>query len=205
MASKGRYADVGVASKILGASTRHVARLGERGEILIPFRGAVDRDSIDRYLAERRGLMRGRAWDQATAWGAIAILSGLNATWLGDVQASRLRGRLRQLATGDDDAGAHVLVGKTRSRATLHTFETFDFLAPRIKKEIVIAGRRGLGLSTARREEVDGYLNAETLSGLAKRYMLSVDARGKAVLRVTAFGLTTLKRIATRSNVLGKR
>jgi len=201
MSLKSDYADIMEAARLLGVTTRHVTRLGDRGEIDVPFRGLVDRDSIDRYLAERRGLMRGRAWDERTAWASIALLSGLDVDWLGQAQVSRLRTRLRDMATGiDDDSGAHVLIGKTRSRATAQTFESFDFLTSRVKKEILVVGRRGLGLAATKKTDVDGYVATDDLAGIVKRYVLVPDFRGKMILRVTGFDMATVKRISVKGN-----
>ena len=51
---------------------------------------------MERYLASHSG-GRKRVWAEHTAWGAIALLSGEQAPWLGQVQRSRLRSALRQV------------------------------------------------------------------------------------------------------------
>lgn len=191
------YVDITQAARLLGVTTRHVTRLSDQGEILIPFRGVVDRGSIERYLAERV-FSRARAWDERTAWAAVALLSGLDVDWLGQVQTSRLRGRLRLLAT--DVEGAHELVGRARERAAIQTYETFDFVTSRVKKEVLIVGRRGLGLAAAREGDLDGYVATDALDGLVKRYGLKADTRGKMLLRVTGFDLATIKRISVKGN-----
>lgn len=79
-------------------------------------RGLVDRGSVDRYLqAHRQG--RTRAWAAHTAWGAVAILSGRDADWLGATQASRLRSALREVDDVDD------LLTQMRDRAQVHDFD----------------------------------------------------------------------------------
>jgi hypothetical protein len=192
------YATITEAAGLLGVTTRHVARLGEQGEILIPFRGVVDRGSVDRYLAER-AFSRARAWDERTAWAAVALLSGLDVDWLGQVQTSRLRGRLRLLATADVD-GAHELIGRARERAAIKTYETFGFVTSRVKKEVLVVGRRGLGLAAARGADLDAYLSTVKLPGLEKRYALRPDTRGRLLLRVTGFDLATIKGISVKGN-----
>ena len=132
MSKDNDYVDVTEAARLLGVTTRQVRRLGEKGEILVPFRGVVDRGSIERHLSDR-GFSRRRSWDEHTCWAAIALLSGLEVDWLGDVQTSRLRGRLRRMAS-DEEQGAHDLIGRARGRATVHTFEAFDFITSRVKK-----------------------------------------------------------------------
>src|SRR5680860_1260177 len=176
---------------------QHVRRLGEQGDILIPFRGLVDRGSIEQYLAERRS-SRGRGWDEHTAWPAVALLSGLNVDWLGQVPTSRLRARLRHLATYPK--GARDLVGRTRTRATIHTYGAYDFITGRLKKEILVVGRRDLGLTEATGASLGGYVVADDLTRLVKRYALESDTRGKLVLRTTSFDIASIKRIVSKGN-----
>lgn len=191
------YVDVDEAARLLGVTKRHVARLGEQGQIQYLTRGLVDRGSVNQYLSERR-FSRSRPWDEATAWGAAALLSGIEVEWLGQVQVSRLRGRLRRLAT--DQNGAHELVGRTRLRASVRTYESFAFLVSRVRKDVVVVGRRGLGLSDARKDRIDGYLNSEVLTKLEKSLGLLREARGTMILRATDFDLDIIKRIATKGN-----
>lgn len=179
------------------STVQHVRRLGEQGEILIPFRGLVDRGSIEQYLAQRRS-SRGRGWDERTAWAAVALLSGLNVDWLGQVQTSRLRARLRHLATYPK--GAQDLVGRTRTRATIHTYGAYDFITGRLKREILVVGRRDLGLTEATGASLDGYVAADDLTRLVKRCALESDTRGKLVLRPTSFDVASIKLIVVNGN-----
>lgn len=196
MADDADYLDITEAAGLLGVTTRQVTRLSEQGEIRIPFRGVVDRGSVERYLAER-ATSRTRAWDERTAWAAVALLSGIGVDWLGQVQTSRLRGRLRSLGSED---GAHELVGRARERASIQTYETFDFVTARVQKELLVVGRRGLGLAAAGEADLDGYVATDALAELVKRYGLRADTRGKMVLRVTDFDLTTITRISIEGN-----
>ena len=195
--ARGEYVDVGEASRLLGVTKRHVARLGELGEIEYVARGLVVRDSVTRYLQERE-FSRTRAWGEETAWGAVALLSGLKVDWLGPVQASRLRSRLRQLA--DDADGPQEIVGRARNRAVVRTYESYGFLAPRMRKEIVAVSRRRLGLADAARDQVDGYIDAGVLADLEKRYGLRRSAHGTMIVRATTFDIRIVKRIVTKGN-----
>ena len=193
------YVDVTEAARLLGVTTRQVRRLGENGEILIPFRGLVDRGSLERLIASR-GFSRGRrAWDEHTCWAAIALLSGLKVDWLGEVQTSRLRGRLRRMAL-DDEQGAHDFIRSARGRATVHTFEAFDFITSRVKKDVLVVGRRGLDLAPASKTSLDAYIAQGALATVVKRNFLTVDTRGKLVLRATSFDLALVKKIAIEGN-----
>lgn len=75
---------VSEAAARLGVSTRQVQHLVARGELQQVVRGALDETSVERLMAVRGGSHR-RAWSEATAWGAVAILSGADAGWMGRV------------------------------------------------------------------------------------------------------------------------
>jgi hypothetical protein len=182
---------------MLGVTKRHVARLGEQGQIRYLTRGLVDRGSVNQYLSERR-FSRTRPWSEATAWAAVALLSGIEVDWLGQVQTSRLRGRLRRLAA--DENGSYEFVGRARVRASVRTYESFGFLVRRARREVVVVGRRGLGLSDAREDRIDGYVNSDVLTQLEENLGLLRDTRGTMILRATDFDLSIVKRIATKGN-----
>lgn len=185
------------AARLLDVTKRHVARLGGLGHLRYVGRGLVERASVVEDLQERE-YSRTRAWDEETAWAAVALLSGIKVDWLGQTQTSRLRSRLRRIA--ENDVGAHELIGRTRNRADIRTYESHGFLAARLRKEVVAVSRRGLGLSDARKEHVDGYINHAHLGELEKRYGLQRDVRGLMTLRATTFDLRTIKRITTKGN-----
>jgi hypothetical protein len=197
MSLSGEYVDVEEASRMLGVTKRHVARLGEHGQVRYLTRGLVDRGSVNQYLSQRE-FSRSRAWNEATAWGAVALLSGIEVDWLGQVQTSRLRGRLRRLAT--DENGSLELVGRARLRASVRTYEAFGFLVSRVRKDVVVVGRRGLGLSDARKDRIDGYVNSDVLTKLETSLGLLRDTRGTMTLRATDFDLDIIKRMSTKGN-----
>lgn len=197
MSLRSEYVDVGEAARMLGVTKRHVARLGEQGRIRYLTRGLVDQGSINEYLSQRE-FSRSRPWSGATAWGAVALLSGIEVDWLGQVQTSRQRGRLRRLAA--DENGSHEFVGRARVRASVRTYESFGFLVSRVRKDVVVVGRRGLGLSDARKDRIDGYVNSDVLTKLEKSLGLLRDTRGTMILRATNFDLDIIKRIATKGN-----
>ncbi|MDF1706394.1 MAG: hypothetical protein P1U38_16640 [Aeromicrobium sp.] len=68
-------------------STRHARRLADTGAFSRIARGLIDQGSVDRYLQSKR-MGRTRAWAEHTAWGAVAMLAGHDADWLGATQAS---------------------------------------------------------------------------------------------------------------------
>ena len=111
MSSSGEFVSTEEAARTLGVTVQHIRRLVDSGELLRIARGLIDRASLDRYLTERQG-SRTRVWAEHTAWGAIALLSRDTPAWLGPVQASRLRGALRQITDPGD------LLTRTRDRAS---------------------------------------------------------------------------------------
>ena len=135
----------------LGVSIRHARRLADSGAVNRIARGLVDRDSVDRYLySQRQG--RTRSWAEHTAWGAVALLSGREAGWLGATQASRLRATLRELDDADD------LLTRMRDRARVHTYLAHPAAHSRLR-ELIIPSDYGLvGLADASAAQVDGYL-----------------------------------------------
>jgi hypothetical protein len=193
----GDYVDVDEAARLLGVSTRHVARLGGQGELRFIGRGVVERASVTEYLQERQ-YSRERAWSAETAWAAVALLSGMKVDWLGETQLSRLRQRLRHMATNSH--GAYELIGRARNRAEIRTYESHDFLVSSVKKDLIVVSRRGLGLASSRKDDLDGYIDLEAAERLEQRLGLRRDARGSLVLRVTALDTTLIKHLAIKGS-----
>jgi len=73
---------VSKAAERLGVSSRQVRHLAASGELRLLARGVVDEASVDRLLVVR-GQSHRRAWSEATAWGAVGLLSGADAAWMG--------------------------------------------------------------------------------------------------------------------------
>lgn len=66
----------------IGVSARHVQRLVANGELSAVGLDRIDADSLAQWLAERHGNRR-RAWEEPTAWGAVALLEDAPAPWMG--------------------------------------------------------------------------------------------------------------------------
>lgn len=185
---------VAEAAERLGVSTRQVQHLVARGELRQLARGVLDETSVDRFVVVRGGCHK-RAWSEATAWGAVAVLSGADAAWMGESQRSRLKGRLRAL-------GASELVERTRERADVTRYSAHSRSRERLPAELVcdadIAGRLGLAATNA----VDGYVAATAVAGLALRHSLLPDDDGRVTLRATLMDLDVVHDLARRSPVL---
>lgn len=166
----GEFLTTQEAASALGVSARHARRLADSGALEWVARGLVDRRSVDRYLSsQRQG--RTRAWAEHTAWGAVAILSGRDADWLGGTQGSRLRSTLRTISEADD------LLSRMRDRAKVHTFHAHRAALPRLRELISTTSLRMLGITDAVGDQVDGYLPEADLDQLAHSLGLRADSR----------------------------
>jgi len=167
-------------ARTLGVSTRHARRLADSGAVSKIARGLVDRGSVERYLqSQRQG--RTRAWAEHTAWGAVAILAGRDADWLGATQAARLRRTLRELTDVDD------LLTRMRDRALVRSFAAHRAALPRLRKLVATSNPGRLGITDAVDDRLDGYLVASDLDNVVRTLGLRADAGGAVTLRVTGF------------------
>jgi len=182
------------AAERLGVSTRQVQHLVSRGELRQLARGVLDETSVERLIAVRGGSHK-RAWAEATAWGAVALLSGVTAAWMGESQRSRLKARLRRLTSAE-------LVERARERAQVARYSGHASAVARLKGELVdttaAAGRLGLADTSS----VDGYLASGALAETATRYGLLRDDAGRFTLRATTFDLDIVRELAERATVL---
>ncbi|UFU01851.1 helix-turn-helix domain-containing protein [Ruania suaedae] len=178
----------------LRVSTRHARRLADSGAVTRISRGLVDRASVDRFLlSKRQG--RTRAWAERTAWGAVAILSGRDAEWLGATQASRLRSTLREIYDADE------LLTRMRDRAQVHTFAAHRAALPRLRRQIASANLRLLGITDAVDDSVDGYLAESDLDHVVHTLGLRADVVGPVVLRTTRFDVGRVHDLVATSTV----
>ncbi|WP_141538657.1 helix-turn-helix domain-containing protein [Isoptericola jiangsuensis] len=185
---------VSEAAERLGVSTRRVQHLVASGHLRQVARGVVDEASVERLLAVR-GASHVRAWSELTAWGAVAILSGAEADWMGERQRARLRARLRTITAGD-------LVERARNRAVVARYRAHPSSGRHLRAEIVhaagLAGRLGLAETNA----VDGYLAAKDVSGVVRRHGLMRDDEGRVTLRATTVDLDIVHDLIDRGTVL---
>lgn len=185
---------VSEAAERLGVSTRQVQNLVAHGELRQVARGVIEETSVERLLAVRGGSHK-RAWSEATAWGAVALLSGAHAEWVGEAQRSRLRGRLRRL-------GASELVERARERATVTRYRAHSTAGQHLKGELIhatdVAGRLGL----AETSNIDGYLAADDVERVVAHHGLIGDDQGRVTLRATAMDLDVVRDLSKRSIVL---
>jgi hypothetical protein len=179
---------VAEAAARLGVSERQVRHLAASGELRLLARGAIDEGSVDRLLAVR-GQSHRRAWSTATAWAAIALLSGVDAAWLGDSQRSRLKGRLRALS-------AEQLVERARDRAVTSRYAGHASTAVRLRAQVVDTTAAAARLGLAETPAVDGYVAADELDELVRRHALIRDDSGTYTLRATTMDLAVVQALA---------
>lgn len=181
-------------AELLGVSPRQVQHLVVQGELVSPARGIIESDSIDRFLAVR-GERRTRAWSPETAWGAVAILSGVEASWMGGTQRSRLKARLRTMGAAD-------LVERTRDRADPVRFAGHSSVAERVRRAIVDTGSMRSQLGLADTGTVDGYVAASEFDELVREFGLAPDLDGHITLRATGVPIATIRRVVGADTVL---
>lgn len=178
----------------LGVEARQVRLLAENGSITRVARGIFDRTSVERYRAER-GSGRTRTWAEHTAWGAVAMLSGAAPLGLGDVQTYRLRAALRSITDPTD------LVTRLRDRATVTIWSGHRSVIERVREELVVPGRQRLGLVDDD-TVVDGYVRADRIADLVRRYRLGEDTTGSITLRYTDMDIDFIKYLAAFNRTL---
>lgn len=185
---------VSEAARRLGISTRQVQHLVASGELGHVARGYVDASSVDRLLAVRRG-GRTRAWCEKTAWGAIALLSGIDASWMGESQRSRLRHRLRTISVEE-------LIARARNRAVVRRYAGHPSAVGRVRAATVsthVAARR-LGLADA--NVVDAYLSADAVDEVVRDHGLVDDAAGSFALRATTMDMEVVTNLVGAGDAL---
>lgn len=185
---------VSEAADRLGVSTRQVQHLAASGDLRQLARGVIDATSVERLLAVR-GRSHVRAWFEATAWGAVALLSGMSPMWMGESQRSRLRARLRALSAAE-------LVERARDRAEVTRYSGHASTAARLRNDVVDTSHAAAVLGLADSTWVDGYLPAAELASVVSRHGLIRDEDGRFTLRATTTDLAVVGNLAERDTVL---
>lgn len=190
----GEFLTIDESARALGVSTRHARRLADSEAITKVARGLVDRDSVDRYLqSHRQG--RTRAWAEHTAWGAVAMLAGRDATWLGATQSSRLRQNLREITHVED------LLTRMRDRARVRSFEAHRAALPRLRERVVSNNWGRLGITAADGDTIDGYLSDAEVHDVVRSLALRANASGAVTLRTTSFDFDLVRELVDTSVV----
>lgn len=162
----------------LGVSVRHVQRLVAGNGLVAVGPDRIDAGSVAQWMAQREG-NRLRAWEEPTAWAAVALLEGEPAPWLGQAQRSRLKSALGEATPAE-------LTARSRNRAELHRFHAHPRALGLLARDIVESGvTQGVGGLTAVTDRLDGYVAGTALRRLVQRYKLTSDPGGNVTLRTT--------------------
>jgi len=172
------------AARRLHVSQRQVERLIRRGDVPAR-RTAGDAWVVDALAVNALGRSRptrGRPWSAEVAWGALWVLSDLEAPWLDPRTRVRVSSRLASM----DALG---LVHACRRRADVVRYRVSESFLDELRGALVVSGasaaeRYSLAEEAAR---VEGYCDAETSAKLRAEFRLVDDERGNVTLRVTRF------------------
>lgn len=174
------------AAELLQVSRKEVQRLARVGALATAgsFGRAV---AIDPVSAQRRLNLapgRGRPWDPATAWGAIDLLQGGNAHWMGTSQRSRLRGRLART-----DAERFAVM--VRNRATSYRYRASESFLDGIADRLIPSGVSNLSVAdfglAAGGSTVEGYTDSRGRQDCVREFLLVPDQVGNVILHETSF------------------
>jgi excisionase family DNA binding protein len=170
------------AAKHLEVSERQIERLARSGELTITRVVGrallLDAASVHRWAQWDRH--NGRPWTAATAWAALALLSGEHVDWLSAPALSRLQHRLRA-------ADATRLTWMTRRRATMRRMRRWGRDAGLLQTGVSALRDPAMSalfdLSPVDRE-TDGYVRARDLADAVTTSGLFDDAKGDVIVRV---------------------
>lgn len=171
-------------AEMLGVSARQIARLAQAGELTVTRKvgGVLLLDGASVHRLAKHGRHNGRPWTAATAWAALALLSGESVDWLDAAAISRLRHRLRA-------SSASELCWMTRRRAAVHRMRGWG------KDEGLlhsgVSALRDPAMSelfdlTAVERGADGYVQARDFADLVTTLGLVEDRDGDVTMRVVA-------------------
>ncbi|WP_369140944.1 helix-turn-helix domain-containing protein [Modestobacter versicolor] len=172
----------------IGVSVRHVQRLVAGGDLTAIGPDRVDAASVAQWVAQRQG-SRVRAWEEPTAWAAVALLEGQPAPWLGQPQRSRLRSTLA-------GATAAELVVRARNRAAVHRFAAHPRALDRLARAVITSGAAKDIAGLTATDRLDGYVDDAVLQRLVTQYRLDPDPGGNATLRATGMPIDVVAELA---------
>ncbi len=176
------------AAELLGVSRQEARRLARAGNLLIVERVGqtmlLDAASVQRAAARSR--IRGRLWEQHTAWGAVDLLNGGWAAWLSYAARSRLKSKLGHIS-------ATELSHLASRRARTHTFRASSSYLTDIQQALVASGAADIqrtdaefGLA-ANSDRVEGYTDAAGLAEIVDAFDLVADTAGNVTVHETTF------------------
>jgi hypothetical protein len=170
------------AAQRLGVSEQRVRAMISAGLIeaeKIAGAWLIPATSLARLAASHR--QGGRPLSAASAWALLLLASDESVEWT----SSRMRSRM---AAALDDHGLDGAFGKLGRRATRHTYEAHVAELPRLADStdlmlggVSAAGAHKLGLQGG--DELEAYVAAGTIEGVAKRHGVVAGGEPNVVLR----------------------
>lgn len=174
------------AASYLDVSPHQIAMLAGKAEIRSREVGGtllIDPFSLRQYHRLYRG--KGRPLSPDVAWGALWLLSGLDAPWLSAPQRRRLLLKLRDIEPED-------LVWQARKRASLRVFRVARRDFPALREALVLSGkstdRPDIFDMPENAKELEGYASAETIERLRAEHELYEDMTGNLLVHTLAGG-----------------
>lgn len=179
------------AAERMGMSMRQVQRLVADGALTRIGTDRIDAISVEQWLAERL-THRVRAWEEPTAWAAVALLEGERASWIDQSRRSRLRAALVAATPAD-------VVARTRGRARVRRYfahpQSHSWLGGLVTPSGSLAAAAGLS-AASEHERVDGYVSESDILRLVIRFRMEHDPAGRVVLRETTMPMDLVGRLA---------
>lgn len=166
----------------LQVSERQVERLARAGELVITRNvgRSLLLDSASVHVWVGRNRRQGRPWSAATAWAALALLSGETVDWMAASALSRLRHRLRNSEAAD-------LAWLVRRRATVHRMQGWgddtglQRTGVSALRDLHIAALFDL---SAVERGTDGYVRAGDFDSVTRKLGMIRDVSGDVRVRV---------------------
>ena len=182
--AESHYLTSSQAAAELGVSSHQIAMLVKNGEVnaLRPGRSLlIDPYSLRQYKLMRRG--KGRPLSPDVAWGALWVLSGLEASWLSYHQQRRLYLKL-------DGISARDLIWQMRKRCTLRVFRAGADQLDDLRKALLLSGKStdrpdifGMPGNT---HEIEGYADETQAQKMKEGFGLVEDIAGNVLVHIPA-------------------
>ena len=176
------YLTTAQAARVSGLTAHRIGCLVRSGDIDAIKSGntlLVNAASLNRYAQANQG--RGRPMDAQTAFGALWLLSGLDASWLPYARKRRLRLGLQTLTP-------EKLSWQLRKRSEVRRYRAGDSFLEALAGQLVLSGSSSamlgqLGL-LGQEGKVEGYCLAGELNDIEDSYFLRSNSDGNVVIRV---------------------
>lgn len=174
------YMTTADAAKATGLSAHQIGCLARSGEIDAFKNGntiLVNAATLQSYAMSNQG--RGRPMDAKTAYGALWLLTDLEAAWLNYPQQRRLRLRLQSTSV-------ESLSWQLRKRAETHRYRASESFIERIAGSLLLSGVSSSHLTEFGlldvKDVTEGYCLNDELHKLTESSFMTEDPQGNVVI-----------------------